>query len=72
MRPKLAGSASGLGASLQLGGGAALSAVTGALLSVESGALPLLAMMAASAVCSVLTTLFVIWRAGVVARRQPW
>lgn len=71
VRPNLAGSASGLGAALQIGGGAALSAITGALLTVETGAMPLVAMMAASAVCSVATTLFVIWRARVVARRQP-
>lgn len=71
VRPRLAGSASGLGAAMQIGGGAALSAGAGALLTVESGALPLVAIMAASAALSVLTTLFVIWRARVVARRQP-
>ncbi|WP_339948569.1 multidrug effflux MFS transporter [uncultured Albimonas sp.] len=41
VRPHLAGSASGLGSTLMLGGGALLSAVTGWLLEVFGGALPL-------------------------------
>lgn len=63
VRPQLAGSASGLGGAMMIGGGAALSAVTGALLSHETGALPLVLMMFASAACSVLTAAYVIRRA---------
>ena len=66
VRPNLAGSASGLGAAMMIGGGAALSAITGALLTPESGAMPLVAMMAGSAICSVLAALYVIRRAAKV------
>ncbi|MGB0506114.1 MAG: multidrug effflux MFS transporter [Pikeienuella sp.] len=66
VRPQLAGSASGLGGAMMIGGGAALSAITGALLSQESGAFPLVAMMFGSAVCSVITALYVIRRAKIV------
>ena len=66
VRPGLAGSASGLGSAMMIGGGAGLSALAGALLSRESGAAPLLAQMAISAVCSVIATLYVIRRAKVV------
>ncbi|MEX2518678.1 MAG: multidrug effflux MFS transporter [Paracoccaceae bacterium] len=71
VRPGLAGSASGLGASLMIGGGAALSAVAGALLSPTSGAAPLLALMLFSAVMSVIATLYVIRRARAVGAAQP-
>lgn len=63
VRPGLAGSASGLGSAMMIGGGAGLSALAGALLSKESGAAPLLALMVASAVCSVIVTFYVIRRA---------
>jgi DHA1 family bicyclomycin/chloramphenicol resistance-like MFS transporter len=55
VRPGLAGSASGLGGAMMLGGGAALSALAGALLAPGSGALPLLAVMLASALAAVVT-----------------
>ncbi len=42
VRPHLAGTASGLGGAIMIGGGAALSAIAGGLLTVETGALPLL------------------------------
>ncbi len=42
VRPKLAGTASGLGGALMIGGGAALSALTGSLLGPGSGPYPLL------------------------------
>ena len=45
VRPGLAGSASGLGSAMMIGGGAGLSALAGALLSKESGAAPLLMLM---------------------------
>ena len=60
---ELAGSASGLGSALMIGGGAALSAVAVALLSKESGAMPLLLLMFACACASVLCALYVIRRA---------
>ncbi|QBX35215.1 multidrug effflux MFS transporter [Paracoccus liaowanqingii] len=52
VRPELAGTASGLGGALAVGGGAALSALAGTLLQPGSGATPLLAIMAASALGS--------------------
>jgi len=63
VRPQLAGSASGLGGALMIGGGAALSAWSGRLLSVESGAVPLLALMVTSSTLSILSILLVIRRA---------
>lgn len=63
VRPGLAGSASGLGSAMMIGGGAGLSALAGALLSKESGAAPLLALMVGSAICSVIATIYVIRRA---------
>lgn len=65
VRPHLAGSASGLGGAIMIGGGAALSATTGTMLTQETGAYPLLYMMLASAVLAVVTSLSVI----LVARR---
>ena len=62
VRPGLAGSASGLGSAMMIGGGAGLSALAGALLSKESGAAPLLMLMVASAICSVVATFYVIRR----------
>ncbi|MEM7546743.1 MAG: multidrug effflux MFS transporter [Pseudomonadota bacterium] len=70
VRPELAGSASGLGAAMMIGGGAALSAVAGAILNPTSGAAPLLILMFASAVCSVLSTIYVIRRARAVSAGQ--
>lgn len=68
VRPHLAGSASGLGGALMIGGGAALSAVTGAMLSPETGAYPLMVMMLLSAVASLLMSFYVIARGRRVAR----
>lgn len=41
VRPRLAGTASGLGGAIMVGGGAALSQLAGGLLTVESGTIPL-------------------------------
>ena len=68
VRPHLAGSASGLGGALMIGGGAAISAVTGTLLSPETGAWPLLLMMLASSILSVVVAYYVIHVARQVAR----
>lgn len=62
VRPHLAGTASGLGGALMIGGGAALSATAGWLLTPDSGALPLLLLMLGSAVLAVLATVAVILR----------
>lgn len=45
VRPRLAGTASGLGSAIMIGGGAALSALAGSLLSVDTGPLPLQVIM---------------------------
>ncbi|MEM9642750.1 MAG: multidrug effflux MFS transporter [Pseudomonadota bacterium] len=66
VRPHLAGSASGLGGALMIGGGAALSAITGALLGPETGAWPLLLMMLLSSVLCTATAMYVIRRARAV------
>jgi DHA1 family bicyclomycin/chloramphenicol resistance-like MFS transporter len=49
VRPQLAGTASGLGGALMIGGGALLSGLAGKLLTPESGAMPLILIMLASA-----------------------
>jgi DHA1 family bicyclomycin/chloramphenicol resistance-like MFS transporter len=58
VRPRLAGSASGLGGAMQIGGGAALSVVSGALLTSTSGPYPLLYVMILSSVAAVVATLY--------------
>lgn len=60
VRPHLAGSASGLGGAMMIGGGAGLSALAGAILSVETGPYPLIIVMLASCIFSFFTTLYVI------------
>jgi DHA1 family bicyclomycin/chloramphenicol resistance-like MFS transporter len=62
VRPQLAGTASGLGGFLQIGGGAVLAALAGRLLQPGSGAFPLLWIMFASSAASVAAILFVIAR----------
>ncbi len=60
VRPHLAGSASGLGGSIMLGGGAALAALTGWILTPESGPFPLLALMITVSVLAVGTIIYII------------
>ena len=57
VRPRLAGSASGLGGAIQLLGGASLAALAGAILTPSSGAFPLLYLMISTSVAALL----VIW-----------
>lgn len=59
VRPQLAGSASGLGGALQIGGGALLSVVAGAVLTPDSGPYPLLWVMLLTSSAAVLTALYV-------------
>ena len=68
VRPHLAGSASGLGGAMMIGGGAALSVIAGALLGPGTGAWPLLLVMLVSTVLGVGSALYVIHVASQVAR----
>ncbi len=54
VRPHLAGTASGLGGAIMIGGGAILAALAGALLTPQSGAFPLLWIQAATGVLALL------------------
>ncbi len=63
VRPHLAGSASGLGGAIMIGGGAALSALAGVLLTPGTGPYPLLWIMFLTSFCALLAILYVIQRA---------
>jgi len=63
VRPHLAGTASGLGGSIMLGGGAGLSALAGVLLVPGSGPWPLLWLMFITAIGAIIAIRLVIWRA---------
>ncbi|WP_299656436.1 multidrug effflux MFS transporter [uncultured Tateyamaria sp.] len=63
VRPHLAGTASGLGGAIMIGGGAALSALAGFLLTPETGAFPLLYIMCITGVSALLAI-------GAVYRRE--
>ena len=60
IRPRLAGAASGLGGTLQLGGGALMALLAAAVLNADSGPNPLLYVMMLSAVLAVATAAYVI------------
>ncbi|AXI53934.1 Bicyclomycin resistance protein (plasmid) [Pseudoseohaeicola sp. NH-UV-7] len=62
VRPHLAGTASGLGGAIMIGGGAALSALAGAMLAPETGALPLLWIMFITSALSVVCIRYVVFR----------
>lgn len=57
VRPELAGSASGLGGALTIGGGAAMSALAASMLTPQSGPNPLLVAMLLPSLAGVLTAL---------------
>ena len=63
VRPSLAGTASGLGGAMMIGGGALLSALAGAVLVPGSGAMPMLAIMEVVSLAAVASILLVIRRA---------
>lgn len=67
VRPHLAGTASGLGGAIMIGGGAALSQLAGGLLTVESGTLPLQLVMLGTSVLAFAAISFVIWRGNRIA-----
>ncbi|RYH01834.1 Bcr/CflA family efflux MFS transporter [Salipiger sp. IMCC34102] len=62
VRPRLAGTASGLGGALMIGGGAALSQLAGVLLEGAQTAISLQALMCASGLGSIAAVAFVMWR----------
>ena len=62
VRPHLAGSASGIGGTINTGGGAIIAAVTAAVLTLGSGALPLIFIMLGSCLMTILTICYVIKR----------
>ena len=63
VRPDLAGTASGLGGAILIGGGAALAAFAGVLLGPGATEMPLILLMLASSLASVVAILFVMRRA---------
>ena len=69
VRPHLAGSASGLGGALMIGGGAGLSVLAGATLGPQTGPYPLLFVMLGSAIAGSCAALYVIHVANQVARK---
>ncbi|MEL6840347.1 MAG: multidrug effflux MFS transporter [Pseudomonadota bacterium] len=62
VRPHLAGTASGLGGAIMIGGGAALSQFAGSILTIETGTVPLQLLMLAVSLLAMLAIFFVIWR----------
>jgi len=66
VRPHLAGTASGLGGAIMIGGGAALAGLAGALLTPGSTAWPLLLIMLSCSTLSIGAILYVMRRARVV------
>ena len=70
VRPKLAGTASGRGGSMMLGGGAALSALAGAALGDGATAFPLIYIMCATSIAGVGAILFVRRRDAYLAQTQ--
>jgi DHA1 family bicyclomycin/chloramphenicol resistance-like MFS transporter len=62
VRPHLAGTASGLGGAIMIGGGAALSQFAGSILTVETGTMPLQLIMLGVSVLALVSVLFVVWR----------
>ncbi len=60
VRPKLAGSASGLSGALTVAGGAVLSSITGATLTEENAAYALLGMMLFCSLMGLIATIYVL------------
>jgi DHA1 family bicyclomycin/chloramphenicol resistance-like MFS transporter len=69
VRPHLAGSASGLGGALMIGGGAALAVLAGVLIGPTTGAWPLLWLMLACSLAGIATTIWVMRVARMRARQ---
>lgn len=61
VRPRLAGTASGIGGAIMIGGGSGLSALSGALLNEGTGAYPLAFLMLAIVLCGLAAASYVVW-----------
>ena len=61
VRPHLAGTASGIGGAIMIGGGSGLSALAGALLNEGSGPYPLLFLMLASILLGLVAAAYIVW-----------
>lgn len=70
VRPRLAGTASGIGGALMIGGGAALSALAGALLTPGSGPYPLQWIMFICSLFSILAVVAIYRRERTLAMRE--
>jgi DHA1 family bicyclomycin/chloramphenicol resistance-like MFS transporter len=68
VRPHLAGTASGLGGAMMVGGGAALSALAGSLLEGGNGAYPLIVIMLIASLSAVAAIIYTIKRDQYLAR----
>ena len=68
VRPHLAGSSSGLGGAIMIGGGAAMSALAGMLLAPGTGATPLVLIQLCTTLLSVMSILYVQMRERQLAR----
>ena len=68
VRPHLAGTASGLGGAIMIGGGAGLSALAGASLGPSTGAFPLLYIMTGTSLAAVFAVVTVLLRERQIAR----
>ena len=62
VRPHLAGSASGIGGTINTAGGAAIATATGAILTPSTGILPLLLIMLACTIMSIISISYVVRR----------
>lgn len=74
VQPHLAGSASGLGGALTIGGGAAFSTLAGFVLTGASSPMPLLAVMGLAGILALVTTLYIArldHKAGMLVRAAP-
>ncbi|MEM8749213.1 MAG: multidrug effflux MFS transporter [Pseudomonadota bacterium] len=61
VRPSLAGSASGLGGFLQIGGGAALAALAGGLITVSNAGVPLYFIMTGTSLAGAFVAVLMLW-----------
>ena len=71
VRPQLAGTASGLGGAIMIGGGAALSALGANMLSAAGSEFPLQALMFVTAVLSLVAIVVVIRRENALGDDLP-
>ncbi len=67
VRPHLAGTASGLGGAIMIGGGSGLAVLAGMLLTPETGAYPLLLLMLVTAIAGVISIMLVVRREKMLA-----